>query len=160
MKQITLLLALALLFALAAACSLPQTPPGVGAGLSSCAQTVAAVAGSQAFAEMTALSDNQILSDLLLNDGLLADMAMSVDASLATAECIVAVSGMDEASADMAYQALASYRDAALAACLKNQPEEAPKLEAAILERKGLQSVLVVCKDARAARKALSAIGW
>jgi len=151
MKRFILMGALALLCVAAAACSLPRTPPGAQEGLPACAQVVAAVLESQAFEEMTALSENQIHEALSVNDGLLADGAMSVDASMEA--CVAVLCAVDARSAGTAFAALSGYRDA-LPASGKGVGREV------ILERRDLYSVLIVCGDARAARAALAGVGW
>lgn len=161
MKKRCLLLVLISVMGLGlSACSLPSTPPDATEPPESCADTVAAIAESQEFEELTPLSENQIHKYLELNDGTLADMAMSIDASNATAETIAILQVSAESFADTTYNALIAYRDATLETYRDYQPDEVPKLENAIIKRNGLKFALVVCKDVEAAEKALTGLGW
>ena len=144
-----LLLALALLLGACAQKPATETPPNP------CAEVVAAIESSQEFEEMTALSANQILQYLDLNELLLVDQAMSMDASRATAEVIAVLTAVDEEALEQAKEALSVYRDVTLEQYRDYRPEEVPKLEAAVLKTRGLKTALVVSKDAAAAEKAL-----
>lgn len=122
-----------------------------------CADVVAAVEKGQTFEEMTALSEAQILGYLALEEGVLSDMAMSIDASRATAETIAVLTAADEDGLKLAQAALTEYRDATMEQYRDYRPEEVPKLEGAVLETKGLQTVLIVSPDAAQAEKSLKA---
>lgn len=151
MKRMMLCALLALCLLLGACAQKPatETPPR------SCAEVVSAIEGGQAFEEMTALSANQIAQYLDLDEVLLADQAMSMDASRATAEVIVVLTATNAEALEQAKQALLAYRDVTLEQYRDYRPEEVPKLEAAVLKTKGLQTALVVSKDESAAEKAL-----
>lgn len=123
-----------------------------------CADIVAAVEGSQAFEEMTALGEAQVLKYLDIEEGVLGDQAMSMDASRATAEVIAVLTAVDAESLKQAQEALAAYRDTTLEQYRDYRPEEVPKLEGALLKTKGLQTALVVSNDRAAAEKALDEV--
>lgn len=136
------------------ACSAGQP---AGAQPKPCADVVAAIRQGQAFEEMTALADTQILKFLDLNAELLTDMAMEMDASRATAEMIVVLTARDKDALGQAQEALSFYRHLTLEQYRDYRPEETPKLEDAVLKTNGLQTVLIVSKDAPAADRALTA---
>ena len=151
MKKRGLLLGILVACLLLAGCTqkAAETP------LKACAEVLAAIEASQTFEEMTALSDQQTLKYLDLNESLLSDSAMSMDASRATAEGIVVLTATDAENLKQAQQALEAYRDVTLEQYRDYRPDEVPKLENAVLQTKGLQTVLIVSKDAAAAKTAL-----
>lgn len=159
MKRTATLLILLCLCLLLGACAAPAnnaqqdltTPPVDCTGL------LEAIRASQTFDEMIVLSENQTLEYLDLNEGLLVDMAMGIDASRATAEMIAVLSARDEEALGQAKEALEAYRDVTLEQYRDYRPEEVPKLESAIFKTKGLQTVLIVSADQKAAEKALDA---
>ncbi|MDL2319108.1 DUF4358 domain-containing protein [Eubacteriales bacterium OttesenSCG-928-A19] len=120
-----------------------------------CADILAAVEAEGTFEELTALSEAQILKYLDLEEGMLSDLAMSMDASRATAEMIAVLTATDEDALEIAQEALEAYRDVTLEQYRNYQPTEIPKLEDAVLLTKGLQTALIVSGDAEQAEKAL-----
>lgn len=151
MKKRGLLLGILVACLLLAGC----TQKAAEAPLKPCAEVLAAIEASQTFEEMTALSEQQTLKYLDLNESLLSDSAMSMDASRATAEGIVVLTATDAENLKQAQQALEAYRDVTLEQYRDYRPDEVPKLENAVLQTKGLQTVLIVSKDAAAAKTAL-----
>lgn len=154
MKQTGLIALLAALLLALCACAAPQ--PAAVAPPKACAEVVAAIADGQPFEELTALADAQILKYLDLNEALLSDMALSMDASRSTAECIVVLTATDAEALGQAQEALAAYRDVTLEQYRDYRPEEVPKLEAAVLKTQGLQTVLIVSPDAAVAEQSLA----
>ena len=83
------------------------------------------------------------------------ELVMIMDASRTTSEVIAVLTAPDSAKADQAEQRMKDYL-----ASLKEQyedyrPEEMPKLEAAAVQRRATQVVLVVAPDQPAARQAV-----
>lgn len=146
-----------LLLALCLAFSACSQQPKTEAPPKPCADVVSAVQAVQSFEELTALSDNQILKYFDLNESLLSDMAVEMDASRASAEMIAVLTAVDQEALTQAKEALAAYRDVTLEQYRDYRPDEVPKLEGAVLKTKGLQTVLIVSKDAQAAEKSLDA---
>lgn len=120
-----------------------------------CGEVADAIEGGQTFEEMTVLSENQIIKYLDLDASLLADMAMRIDASRATAEMIVVLTAKEAEALEQVQNALATYRDTMQEQYRDYRPDEVPKLEAAILKTKGMQTVLIVSPDAAAAEESL-----
>lgn len=120
-----------------------------------CGEIADAVQAGQTFEEMTPLSQKQVLQYLDLDEAQLADMAMHMDASRATAEVIVVLEAKDAQGLQAAEEALEAYRDSTLEQYRDYRPEEVPKLEQAVLKSKGMQAALIVAKDAQQAEKSL-----
>lgn len=153
MKRWGLLLILLLMAALLAACGAKDD--GAAKALPACADVAAAVEAGQTFEEMTALKGEQILKYLDLDEALATDLAMSMDASRATAEMIIVITAADDAALSQVQEALQVYRAVTLEQYKDYRPEEAPKLEAAVAKTNGMQTVLIVSPDAQAAETAL-----
>ena len=144
-------LALALCLSLAGCAREPTPAPA-------CQTTVDAVLASQPFEEMTGISGEKLAELLEVDPAALADQAMAMDASRATAECAIALTAADAGALKALEQALRDYRDATLSLYRDYQPSEVPKLERAVLRTHGLQTVLVVCADEAKAQRALDAV--
>lgn len=157
-RKITLLCALLAVGLLASACSLPQSEGGATGSAASSQDIYDRIAEDQVFEELVQLTENQTLAYLDLNEGLLGDMAMGIDASRATPEMIVVLSAVDEEALTSAEEALQAYLAATLEEYRDYRPEEVPKLEAAVCRSKGLRAVLIVSKDADKAVKSLEAM--
>lgn len=151
-RSIVALLMLGLMLCLGG-CS--SAPPQAAETVKPCTEVVAAILEGQAFEEMTELGEKQIAKYLEIDTELLSDMAMSIDASRATAEAVAVLTAKDEASLAEAQAALEAYRAVTLEQYRDYRPEEVPKLEDAILSTKGLQTALIISKDAAAAETAL-----
>ena len=151
-RSIVALLMLGLMLGLSGCAGAPQQAAET---VKPCADVVAAILEGQAFEEMTALGEKQIAKYLEIDTELLADMAMSIDASRATAEAVAVLTAKDEDSLAEAQAALEAYRAVTLEQYRDYRPEEVPKLEDAILHTRGLQTALIISKDAAAAETAL-----
>lgn len=136
-----------------AACGAPKEAAVV---MRPCAEVADEVAAAVAFEELTALSTAQLAKYLDIDEALLADGEMRIDASRATAECISVLTAADGDAAAL-LEALTAYRDVTLAQYRDYRPDEVPKLEKAVLKASGAQAALIVSKDAAAAEKALDA---
>lgn len=152
MRKIRLLGYLLALCLLLGACARPAQE---AATAKPCADVAAAVEAGQAFEEMTLLGETQALKLLQMDEAPLADMAVMMDASRATAEMIVVLTALDADSLAQAQQALEALRDDALEQYRDYRPQEVPKITDAVLETAGLQAALIISKDADAAREAL-----
>lgn len=149
MKKGLLIVCLLLLALGVSACS--------GGAARPAADVASAVEAGQPFEEMTALEKAQALRYLDIDEAGVADLAMSIDASRATADTIAVITATDADALKTAQAALSAYRDSTLEQYRDYRPEEVPKLEGAVLKTKGLQTVLIVSRDAQAAETALSA---
>ena len=123
-----------------------------------CKDAAAAVLASQETAEMTELSAKKIEKYLLIDETLYTDAAVYIDASRATAECVCAFTAKDGESLAAVQDALSDYRKAQLEQYRDYRPDEAPKLENALMKTRGMQTVLAVAADADAAEAALDKI--
>ena len=150
MRALAAALSLTACLALAGCAKQPASAPA-------CRATLDAVLASQPFEEMTDISPDKLAELLAVEPAALADQAMAMDASRATAECVIALTAADAGALKALEQALRDYRDATLALYRDYQPAEAPKLERAVLRTQGLQTVLVVCADEAKAQRALDA---
>lgn len=122
----------------------------------SCAEVVEAVIAGQTFEEMTALDERLILSYLDLDEALVADMAMSMDASRATPEAVIVIKAVDKDALTQVQEALQFYRDSTLEQYRDYRPAELPKLEDAKVATSGLMAALVISGDATQAEKSLA----
>lgn len=152
---LSLLLAFCLL---ASACQAPQSTTDTTGTALTCQEIYEKIAADQTFDELVLLSENQTLAYLDINEGLLGEMAMGIDASRATPEMIVVLSAIDADALASATEALEAYRAATLEEYRDYRPDEIPKLENAVLRAKGLKVALIVSKDAQAAAKSLEEV--
>lgn len=120
-----------------------------------CAGLAETLAASQTFAELTAIPQARAAVQLDIDEALLADAAMSLDASRATPEAIVVLTAVDEDALETLREALEAYRAALEEEYRDYRPDELPKVENALLRTCGLQAVLVIAPDAEAAAAAL-----
>lgn len=156
MKRLWMAMILVALCALLGACA--QEPQELAAPPKPCVEVADAIEAGQAFEELTKLSADQTLKYLDLNESLLSDMDMRIDASRASAEAIAVLTAVDEEGLGQAKEALAAYRDVTLEQYRDYRPAEVPKLENAVLKTQGLQTVMIISADAQAAEKALDDI--
>ncbi len=150
-RSVLFVLILVLCLALCA-CAAKKTPQPA------CAAAADAVMAAQPFEEMTALDAEQLARYLDIDAALFTDAAMSMDASRATAELIVFVTAKDADALKAVREALETYRAGLLSQYRDYRPEEMPKLEKAVARTVGLQTALIVSKDAEAANGALDTL--
>ena len=117
-----------------------------------------AIEAGQVFEELTPLSVKQALRYLDFDEKSITDIAFYMDASRATAEMIAVLTAANPEALTLTQGALLAYLDAMTEQYRDYQPAELPKLENAIRKTKGLQTVLIVSKDAQAAALSLDAI--
>ncbi len=154
MKRIALLTAALLSLGLCA-CAPKKAEKPLPACTDVAGQIASALADESAFEELTALGNAQVLKYLGLSEAQVTDAAMSIDATRATAELVCVLTAADAEALKAVQEALKTYRDTTLEQYRDYRPEEVPKLESAVMKTHGLQTVLIVGKDAAAAEKAL-----
>ncbi len=122
--------------------------------LPACQTVGEAILQGQTFTEeMLAISEEKLIKALDLNAEDFTDVYMSMDASRATPECVIVVTAKDEEAQDTITKKLSAYRDDTLREYQDYRPDEAPKLKDALVLQHGLQCVLAVCADQKAAMK-------
>lgn len=147
------LLALALLLAL---CTLLTGCGAPAAAPKDCAAVSQAVLGSQTFPDtMTEQTMKRLLKVLGLEEGQIAQGAMTLDASRVTAEAVVVLTAADQKQVATLQTALEGYRQSMLIQYRDYKPAEVPKLEAAKVYTNGLQCALIIATDQNAAHQAL-----
>lgn len=152
MKKLSIIcLLLAALLALTS-CGTKKT--GNPTELPACQTLGEAILQGQTFTEeMLALSEAKLIKALDLSEEDYTDIYMSMDASRATPECVIVVTAKDEGTQDTITKKLTAYRDDTLREYQDYRPDEAPKLQNALVLQHGLQCVLAVCGDQKAAMK-------
>lgn len=157
-KSILLVCLMVLPLALSA-CSLSDDQSEINRALPpNCEEIRQAIAESQPFNEQASPSETEILTFLNINPGLVADMVMTMDASLTTPEAIAVITAADEKAVMQVKTAMEDYVDAQRDTFLDTDPEQLTKLENPVIRVRDNQAVLVICDDPDAAVKALTAI--
>lgn len=159
MKRLLLLCTLSLLCLTMAGCGTPKPAADNGqeAQLRTCEAVAATIREGDGFETLTALSAKQTLEYLDIDEASVSDTAMEIDASRATAEMIVVITAADADALKTVQEALTAYRNSMLGQYRDYRPDEVPKLESAVLQTRGLQTVLVVGKDPAKIEQAVTA---
>lgn len=118
-----------------------------------CAGLAETLAASQTFAELTAIPQARAAVQLDIDEALLADAAMSLDASRATPEAIVVLTAVDEDALETLREALEAYRAALEEEYRDYRPDELPKVENALLRTRGLPGGARHCPRRRGGRR-------
>lgn len=148
-KLIAMLLMLCLVLT---ACSTPVAAP------KDCAEVSQAILSSQTFPDtMTEQTEKRMLKVLGLEETMISQGVMTIDASRATAEAVIVLTAASQETLAQVQQLLEEYRLSMLTQYRDYRPEETPKLEAAAVQTKGLQCVLVIAGDQAKAIAALEA---
>ncbi len=148
-----LLLTLLMLCALAlTACTAPAAPKG-------CADLRDAILASQAFSEnMTEQTEKRMNKALFLEEGMISEGVMTLDASRATAETIIVLTAASDETLPKVKALVQEYLDALTMQYRDYRPAEVPKLEAASVQVKGRQVVLIIAPDQQKALDALNGV--
>ncbi len=148
-----LLLTLLMLCALAlTACTAPTAPKG-------CADLRDAILASQAFSEnMTEQTEKRMNKALFLEEGMISEGVMTLDASRATAETIIVLTAASDETLPKVKALVQEYLDALTMQYRDYRPAEVPKLEAASVQVKGRQVVLIIAPDQQKALDALNGV--
>lgn len=121
-----------------------------------CEEIVAAIGETPGlFEELTPQNRAAIVAYFGLDDELLVDAALWMDASAATTEMVAALTAKDEAAMKDTHTEVSMFLDDLIDTYRDYAPEEVPKLKGAVLEVRGRQLVLIVSKDATKAKAAL-----
>jgi len=107
------------------------------------------------FEELTPQDRAEIVAYLGVDDDDLAESALWMDASAATTEMIAVLTAKDEAALANLRDAIGWFMEDMIETYRDYAPDEVPKLESAVLDAHGRQLVLIVSKDADAAKAAL-----
>lgn len=146
-KLIAMLLMLCLVLT---ACSAPEAAP------KDCSEVSQAILISQGFPDtMTEQTQKRMLKVLGLEETMISQGVMTIDASRATAEAVIVLTAASQDTLAQVQQLLEAYRVSMLTQYRDYRPEETPKLEAAAVQTKGLQCVLVIAGDQAKAIAAL-----
>lgn len=146
-KLIAMLLMLCLVLT---ACSAPEAAP------KDCSEVSQAILSSQTFPDtMTEQTQKRMLKVLGLEETMISQGVMTIDASRATAEAVIVLTAASQDTLAQVQQLLEAYRVSMLTQYRDYRPEETPKLEAAAVQTKGLQCVLVIAGDQAKAIAAL-----
>ena len=146
-----LLIALLLAALLLTGCAAKEEKP-----LPEAAALAQAVLDSQTYTEeMSAVSEKRLQALLGLTAEDYAQAVLIMDTSRATSEMIAVITAKDAAGADQAAARLNDYLLSLRAQYADYRPEEMPKLNAAQVQRRGLQCALAVAPDQVAARQAV-----
>ena len=146
-KLIAMLMLLTLLLT---ACSAPEAAP------EDCTEVSQAILNSQTFPDtMTEQTQKRMLKVLGLEETMISQGVMTIDASRATAEAVIVLTASSKENLPLVQAQLEAYRLSMLAQYRDYRPEEAPKLEAAAVQTRGLQCVLIIAGDQQKALTAL-----
>lgn len=146
-KLIAMLLMLCLVLT---ACSAPEAAP------KDCSEVSQAILISQGFPDtMTEQTQKRMLKVLGLEETMISQGVMTIDASRATADAVIVLTAASQDTLAQVQQLLEAYRVSMLTQYRDYRPEETPKLEAASVQTKGLQCVLVIAGDQAKAIAAL-----
>ena len=122
-----------------------------------CAALGEAILGAQDFSpDVETMSRTRLLALLEMEEAQLDDAFMALDASRASAECVIVVTAGSGKEGEVK-ALLEAYRDSLLAQYRDYQPGEVPKLEASKVIVRGAQCVLAVAPDQQAAVSACEA---
>lgn len=145
---------LLLLCVVLAGCSAPDAAKD--AAPKDCAEVSKAILASQTFPDtMTEQTGKRMNKVLGLEEGMIAQGVMTIDASRATAEAVIVLTAASKDTLPQVQQLLEMYRTSMLMQYRDYRPDEVPKLEAAKVETRGLQCVLVIAGDQAKAKTAL-----
>lgn len=145
---------LLLLCAVLAGCSAPDAAKD--AAPKDCAEVSKAILASQTFPDtMTEQTGKRMNKVLGLEEGMITQGVMTIDASRATAEAVIVLTAASKDTLPQVQELLEMYRTSMLMQYRDYRPEEVPKLEAAKVETRGLQCVLVIAADQAKAKTAL-----
>lgn len=151
MKKILLFLLCALLLLAMSACSQEAAAP------KDCNTVSQAILASQTFAEsMTEQTSKRMLRALGLEEEMISQGVMTLDASRATAECVIVLTAASKDALPQVQALLKEYLDALLIQYRDYRPDEVPKLEAASVKTNGLQCALIIAPDQQKAVEALN----
>lgn len=139
------------LAALTAGCAGKSAPPPPAAEL------VSALAERAGGREERTLVPEKVMRKLLMLSGdLLADGALVMDASRATTTQFLVLTARDEQAAGKLEEALREYQKRTLEQYRDYVPGEVPRIEKALIRRRGAQAVLVICDDTALAERVLN----
>lgn len=105
---------------------------------------------------MTLVPEKVMRKLLMLSGDLLADGALVMDASRATTTQFLVLTARDEQAAGKLEEALREYQKRTLEQYRDYVPGEVPRIEKALIRRRGTQSVLVICDDTALAERVLN----
>lgn len=157
-RKIVLLISLLILTLALSACSPAKDPSVISSVSLGCEEIRQAIAQTQSFYEQASPSETEIFTYLGLNSGLVADMAMTMDASLTTPDTIAVITATDDKAVMQVKSAMEEYVATKKDEFQNLYPEQLPKLENAVIRVRDNQAVLIICDDPDAAIKALTAI--
>lgn len=107
------------------------------------------------FEELVSQERKETVAYLGIDGELLTDSALWMDASAATTELVAVLTATDEKSVKALESDVKRFLEDMLDTYQDYAPDEVPKLKDAILEVRGRQLILIISKDASAAKAAL-----
>lgn len=123
-----------------------------------CEEIAAAIAQAPVrFEELVPQERAETIAYLGLDGDLLEDSALWMDASAATTELVAVLTATDEKGAAALQGDVERFLEDMVDTYRDYAPDEVPKLKDAVLEARGRQLILIVSKDAAAAKASLDA---
>lgn len=149
MKKRFAIYLLALLLLLSACSTQTQLPNPKEATL--------AIQSSTSFTEELQELDRDLITKYLnIDESQYTEIYMLLDTSRSSTEQILFVNAKDKAAQDSIRKNIEEYKAALISQYRDYVPEEVPKLEAAVLKNKGLQTAFVVSGNANAVKEKLA----